>query len=132
MSKGFGFQREKRLLVKVVESRDAAQYEALLEKLRTQYGAERVTDWVMAALVTVTPDAMAWAYKHMLGEAGYERMGRKATAALYQRLIEKGFQLGKNFSIASNGGLILSTEASEALLADIPEQFREMARSGFL
>lgn len=132
MNTDFGFDREKRLLAKVVENRDAAQYEALLEKLRTQYGAERVTDWVMEVLATVTPDSMAWAYKQMLGEAGYEHMGRKATAALYQRLIKKGFQPGKDFSIASNGELILSTEASEAILADIPEQFRDMARSGFL
>lgn len=132
MSKGFGFDREKPLLVKVVESRDVAQYEALLEQLRTQYGAERVIDWVMAVLTTVTPDAMAWAYKHMLGEARYERMGQKATAALYQRLIAKGFQPGKDFSIASNGELILSTEANETILADIPEQFRDIARCGFL
>lgn len=130
MSKGFGFQREKRLLAKVVERRDAAEYEALREKLLIQYGAERVADWVMEALASVTPDAMVWAYKQMLGDAGYKRMAQEATEAMHMLLIEKGFQPGKDFSSGSKKGeLVISIEAYEAILADIPEELRSIARA---
>lgn len=129
MSKGFGFQREKRLLAKAAESRDADQFQAIFDKLRTQYGAERVTDWLMEILSTVSPDSMAWAYIQLLGEAGYKEMGRNALEGMCQGLIAEGFKPGKDFSIISSGELAISTEAQEAILAYIPEESRKYAFS---
>jgi hypothetical protein len=65
----------------------------------------------------------------MLGQKGYERMTQEAMNTLHQILIDKGYTPGKDFSIHPQGGIILNENASEALLADVPEEFRADVRA---
>lgn len=133
MRKSFGFQREKRLLTKVVQAKDATKFQALTEKLVLVHGAEKVTDWVVdEVLPSVGADSMAWVYKFMLGEEGYARMQEKALEAVSETLVQKGYAPGRDFSVHPDGGFILSSESSEALLQDVPEHYREKVRADVL
>jgi hypothetical protein len=80
-------------------------------------------------LPTLPPTDFEWCYKTMLGQKGYERMTQEAMNTLHQILIDKGYTPGKDFSIHPQGGIILNENASEALLADVPEEFRADVRA---
>ena len=128
--KGFGFQKEKRLITKIISSQNSEAYEKFIRKLCLRLGAERTTDLVInEVLPTLPSEDFKWCYKTMMGQAGYERMMQEALKTLYQMLVEKGYTPGKDFSVHPQGGIILSDNASEALLADVPEDFRAKART---
>ena len=44
---GFGFQREKRLLAKLIDQQDAEKYQAFVQKLVAIHGADKVTNWIV-------------------------------------------------------------------------------------
>lgn len=128
--KGFGFQKEKRLITKIISSQNSEAYEKFIRKLCLRLGAERTTNLVInEVLPTLPSEDFKWCYKTMLGQAGYERMMQEASKTLYQVLVEKGYTPGKDFSVHPQGGIILSDNATEALLADVPEDFRAKART---
>ncbi len=127
---GFGFQKEKRLLAKVISSQNPKAYQELIGKLCLRLGTDRAIDLVMEeVLPTLPPTDFEWCYKTMLGQKGYERMKQEMMKTIYQMLIDKGYTPGKDFSIHPQGGIILSDNASEALLADVPEEFRADVRT---
>lgn len=128
--KGFGFQKEKRLITKIINSQNSEAYEKFIRKLCLRLGVERTTDLVInEVLPTLPPEDYKWCYTTMLGQAGYKRMTQEALKVLYQVLVEKGYTPGKDFSVHPQGGIILSDNATEALLADVPEDFRVKART---
>lgn len=122
---GFGFEKEKRLLAKVISSKNSKAYEELIKKLCLRLGEDRARHLVMnEVLPKLPPKDFEWCYKTMLGQKGYERMTQESINTISQMLIDKGYTPGKDFSIHPQGGVILSKNASEALLADVPEEFR--------
>ncbi len=122
---GFGFQKEKRLITLVISSQNQKAYQELIGKLCLKLGTDRTIDLVMnEVLPTLPPTDFKWCYKTMLGQKGYERMTQEAMKTIYQMLIDKGYTPGKDFSFHPQGGIILNENASEALLADVPEEFR--------
>ncbi len=130
---GFGFQREKRLLAKLIEQQDAEKYQAFVQKLVAIHGADKVTNWVVNDILpTSSSDSMAWCYRLMLGDERYALMNQKAVETLVEILVDKGHVPGKDFSIHPEGGLILSSNANESILEDVPEEFRDMLRAELL
>ncbi|KYC43983.1 hypothetical protein WA1_02225 [Scytonema hofmannii PCC 7110] len=128
--KGFGLQKEKRLLVKIISSQNSKAYQEFIGKLYLRLGIDRTTDLVInEVLPTLPPEDYKWCYETMLGQTGYEHMKQEASNALYQVLVEKGYTPGTDFSIHPQGGIILSDNASEALLVDVPENFRAKIRA---
>lgn len=126
---GFGFEKEKRLLAKLIEQQNAEKYQAFVQKLVAIHGANKVTNWVVNdVLPTSSSDSMAWCYQLMLGDERYALMKHKAVETLVEILVDKGHIPGQDFSIHPEGGLILSSDASESLLEDVPEEFRDMLR----
>lgn len=127
----FGFQKEKRLLTKVITSQNSKAYQELIKKLCLRLGADRARHLVMnEVLPKLPPKDFEWCYKTMLGQKGYERMNQESMNTIYQMLIDKGYTPGQDFSIHPQGGVILSKNASEAVLADVPEEFRADVREG--
>ncbi|RUT06552.1 hypothetical protein DSM106972_028090 [Dulcicalothrix desertica PCC 7102] len=130
--KGFGFQKEKRLLIKIISSHNSKAYQEFIGKLCWKFGAERISDlFINEVLPALSPEDFKWCYKTMLGQTGYERMKQEMMNTLSQMLIDKGYTPGKDFSINPEGGVILNNNASEALLADIPEDLRVSIRAEF-
>ncbi len=128
---GFGFEKEKRLLAKVITNKNSKAYEELIKKLCLRLGADRTMDLVMnEVLPKLPPKDFEWCYKTMLGQKGYERMNQEMMKTISQMLIDKGYKPGQDFSIHPEGGVILSNNASEALLEDVPEEFRADVREG--
>lgn len=109
------FKREKRLLVKAMESYSVVQYKAITEKLVSQHGAKQFTEWWIEVLATVPADIAEWAYKLQWGEDSYRRVIDKAKELLHESLSEDGFQLGRDFSFGANGELIMNKAAAEAI-----------------
>lgn len=123
--KGFEFKKEKRLIAKIISSQNPKAYQEFIEKLCLRLGAERTTDLVLNEVLPTLPlEDFEWCCKTMLGKTGYEHMKQEASNTFYQMLIDKGYTPGKDFSIHPQGGIILNDNASEALLADVPEDFR--------
>jgi len=121
----FGFQKEKRLLVKVISSKNSKAYQELIGKLCLRLGADRAMDLVTnEVLPKLPPKDFEWCYKTMLGQQGYERIKQEMMKTISQMLIDKGYTPGQDFSVHPKGGVILSNNAGEALLADVPEEFR--------
>lgn len=130
MSKGFGFHREKRLLSKVIETQDAAKFQALVQKLVSTYGAERVSDWVVQDILPfLDSESMSWTYTIMCGQDSFKKITEQSLENVFQVLIKKGFVPGTDFSVHPQGGFILSEDCNEALLEDIPEEHREKFRA---
>ncbi len=126
----FGFQREKRLLAKLIEQQHPEKYQAFVQKLVAIHGADKVTNWVVNDILPrSSSDSMAWCYRLMLGDERYALMNQKAVETLVEILVDKGHVPGKDFSIHPEGGLILSSHASESILEDVPEEFRDMLRA---
>lgn len=127
---GFGFHKEKRLLAKVISSQNSQTYQDLIGKLCLRLGKDRAVDLLIKeVLPTLPPTDFEWCYKTMLGQKRYERMTQEAMNTLHQILIDKGYIPGKDFSIHPQGGILLSENASEALLANVPEEFRADVRA---
>lgn len=128
--KGFGFQKEKRLLAKIINSQNSKAYQEFIEKLCLRLGAERTTNLVVnEVLPTLPPEDFEWCYKTMLGQTGYERMKQEMLKAFCQMLVEKGYTPGKDFSVYPQRGIIVSDNTYEELLADVSEDFRDNIRS---
>ena len=128
---GFGFEKEKRLLAKVISSKNSKAYQELIVKLSLRLGIDRAMDLVMNEVLLKLPqEDFEWCYKTMVGHKESERIKQKMMNIISQMLIDWGFTLGEDFSIHPQDGIVLSDNASETLLAAVPEVFRADIREG--
>jgi hypothetical protein len=75
---GFGFEKEKRLLAKVISSKNSKAYQELIGKLCLRLGADRAMDLVTNEVrPKLPPKDFEWCYKTMLAQKGYERMNQE-------------------------------------------------------
>lgn len=128
MSKGFGFQKERELFINAVENRDANNLRAVFTKLREQLGNDRAIDWLTEVLTTISPVHIEFVFMELFGETGYKYIVERAAESMPGTLIKKGFEPGKDFSLDSDGTLLVNKKVDEALLADVPEKFRDVLR----
>lgn len=129
MSKGFGFQRERELFIKALEKRDGNKLRAVFKNLRGEWGTDRAIGWLTDEVLTIiSPIHTEFLLVELFGESGYKYVAEKATEAMPGTLIKKGFEPGKDFSLDSDGTLLINKKVDEALLADIPEEFRDVLR----
>ncbi len=132
MSEGFGSTRDKRLLTKRIQGHDINQVHKLMDQF-----AQRLTPLQIDSLVSETLEALpkeegAWFYKNLLDSDQYRQMQDLAAEGMTQLLIEAGFVSGTDFCSNPNGGIILSHEASERILAEIPEMDGESFDAAFI
>lgn len=132
MPKGFGFTREIRLLTKVIQSRDFKQVHRVMDKLVQQYSPLQFEEWLSEALKTLPKEYGTWFYQNLLGSDQYRQMQDRTAEAMAKLLIEHGFILGQDFCSNPNGGIILSHEASEQILAAVPEMDRDLFEAAFI
>lgn len=131
--KGFGGSREKSSIARAIATHNRAEVEKAMEPFAQRLSAREMASFLFEIVETLPPEDMAWAYANLVPEEAVEEIQQEAVATIYQLLMELGFELGRDFS-ATEQGVRMSRAASEALLLELPEEFRntldELVRSG--
>lgn len=121
----FIYNEEKTLLTKAVKNHNIDEVKEIADRLAKKISTEQIGSLLFEVIETLPPDDAAWAYSNLLPAEAWEEMQQNAIVSFYQILLEKGFEAGRDFSITPNG-VKLSLEANEALLRDIPKEYRNI------
>lgn len=132
MSKGFGFTSEVQLFVKVTQARDSKQLHKLMEQLADRYSDLQISDFIQKALDPLPNEDSIWFYQNLLGPEKYRERQALIAEGITKLIIEHGYIAGQDFCHNPDGGIILSHEASERILAEIPEMDRKSFDAAFI
>ena len=106
-------------LATAIAARDSRISKDLLANLRKRSSLENLAGVILVSLeqlLWTDADAVIWAVEHLLPIDVLQEIRRITSVAVGKRLIYKGFQLGKDFSVDSTGRLLLNSQASLAVL----------------
>lgn len=111
-------------LKRCFREKNADQLRLVIEKAGEVLGQEE-TERLMIddVMPNLTWDEQAWWMDQVPPEARQE-MTQMARQAMFSMLIDEGFEMGKDFSVASDGGFMISDRAREHLLSQIPADKR--------
>nr|MDZ8112680.1 hypothetical protein [Nostoc sp. DedVER01b] len=113
----------KRQLLKALNFRDIAAINSLIVKWQRILGSEKLTDLIVnEVIVECDSDSYSWFCQIFLGQAQYEEMAEKAQGNVFQILVSKGLEPGKDFSSASDRSLIIGDRAKQVLLTQVPQE----------
>lgn len=121
----FIYNQEKILLTQAVKNHNIDEIKQIADRLAKKISTEQIGSLLFEVIETLPPDDAAWAYTNLLPEEAWEEMQQNALVSFYEILLEKGFESGRDFSVTPDG-VKLSLEANEALLRDIPLEYRKM------
>lgn len=121
------FSEEKDLLTLTIKRQNVKQFLELFDALQAVHGDHRVLGWLTEEIVpNLPPDLFKWVGVILVGEIEYERLTKIAATKLVKSLVKKGFKLGQDFSVAADGGLLVTATKSESILQNIPEEFQNI------
>ena len=114
----------RKLIKKAVKDKDFAKVQTLIVQFSESFGENETDDLIQDVLENLTFEEREW-WTDQLPEKYQKQMQDEAYKIMFQTLEEAGFKFGKDFSMATNGGLTLSKEAQDFLLSQVPEEHRE-------
>ena len=113
----------KRQLLKALNYRDIAAINSLIVEWQRILGSEKLTDLIVNELIVeCDSDSHSWFCQIFLGQAQYEQMSDKAQSKVFQLLVSKGLEPGKDFSSGSDRSIIIGDRAKQVLLTQVPQQ----------
>jgi hypothetical protein len=113
----------KRQLLKAFNYRDIAAINSLIIEWQRILGSEKLTDLIVnEVIVECDSDSHSWFCQIFLGQAQYEQMSDKAQSNVFQLLVSKGLEPGKDFSSGSDRSIIIGDRAKQVLLTQVPQQ----------
>lgn len=112
-------------LKRCFKEKNADQLHLIMQKASEVLGQEE-TERIMIddIMPNLSWDEQAWWINHLPPESQAE-MNQMARQAMFSMLAEDGFELGKDFSVDSDGGFVISDRARDHLLSKIPADKRE-------
>lgn len=122
------FAQEKQAIAQAIQQRNVQQAEQLLSGLEQRTSTPEVTGLLIEVLSSLSPEDVAWVTENLIPEDVYAEIDEQVMMMLYQMLVQKGFQPGRDFSISA-GGIVLSPAAHDAILPDIPPDYRDVFSS---
>lgn len=123
LMKGFGYSREKSLIAKAIKTHSVAAVDKQIAQFERSISAKQMASLLFEVIETLPADDISWAYANLLPQESVQEMQQEAVTLLYKLLTERGFEPGRDFS-TSDRGIRMSLPASEALLEDLPPEFR--------
>ncbi len=113
----------KRQLLNALNYRDIAAINSLIVEWQGILGSEKLTDLIVnEVIVECNSDSHSWFCQTFLGQAQYEQMEEKAQSKVFQLLVNKGLEPGKDFSFATDRSIIIDDRAKQILLTELPQQ----------
>ncbi|MBD2559320.1 MULTISPECIES: hypothetical protein [Nostoc] len=113
----------KRQLLKALNYRDIAAINSLIVEWQRILGSEKLTDLIVnEVMVECDSDSHSWFCQTFIGQAQYEQMEEKAQSNVFQILVSKGLEPGKDFSSGSDRSIIIGDRAKEILLSQLPQE----------
>ncbi|MBG1240732.1 hypothetical protein [Nostoc sp. NZL] len=113
----------KRQLLKALNYRDIAAITSLIVEWQRILGSEKLTDLIVnEVMVECDSDSHSWFCQTFIGQAQYEQMEEKAQSNVFQILVSKGLEPGKDFSSGSDRSIIIGDRAKEILLSQLPQE----------
>lgn len=122
--KGFGLNREKQALAKAIQARNLKQVNQVMAQIEKRLSEEELLGFLMQILSDLTPDDVNWATEHIISEDMFDVLDEQMTLMFYEMLTSKGFRPGREFSLTEEG-FVLSQAAYDAVLPEVPAEFRE-------
>lgn len=123
--KGFGYSREKRLILKAIETRNREEGTKIMAEIWQRLSARQVADLVFEVLLTRAASDRVWAYGSLLPKGIWEDMFPEIMTSLYDFFSERGLKGGRDFG-KSPEGVWVSRASSEAMLPELPDNLREV------
>ncbi|MCC5627629.1 hypothetical protein LC613_05495 [Nostoc sphaeroides CHAB 2801] len=124
----FGRKKEvvataKRQLLKALNCRDITAIESLIVEWQSILGSEKLTDLIVnEVMLECDSDSHSWFCQIFLGQAQYKQMEEKAQSNVFQILVSKGLEPGKDFSSGLDGMMIVGDRAKQILLTQVPQE----------
>lgn len=113
----------KHKFLKALNYRDIAAINSLIVEWERILGSEKLTDLIVnEVIVECNSGSHSWFCQIFLGQAQYEQMAEEAQGNVFQILVSKGLEPGKDFSSGSDRSLIISDRAKQVLLTQVPQQ----------
>lgn len=117
--KGFGFNREKQMLVKALSTKSMEKLKKVVAKLEGKMSAEQIATLVMEAIEDLPSEEKKWAYMNFMPEEATELIHQEFMSLCYRVLSEKGFEPGRDFW-EEGIALVLKPATFEALCEEMP------------
>lgn len=113
----------KRQLLQALHRRDIVAVKSLIIQWQKILGLEKLTDLMFnKVMVECDADSHSWFWQIFLGQSKYEQMQEEAQQNVFQILINEGLEPGKDFSIGTDGDIIINNRAKETLHRQIQQE----------
>ncbi|MEA5623937.1 hypothetical protein [Nostoc sp. UHCC 0251] len=113
----------KRQLLNALNYRDIAAINSLIVEWQAILGLEKLTNLIVnEVIVECDSDSHSWFCQTFLGQAQYEQMEEKAQTKVFQLLVNKGLEPGKDFSFGADRSIIIDDRAKQILLTELPQE----------
>ena len=118
-------------LKSAIRSKDLNQVTALIDKSCKLISREEFDKLLDDVLINLSWEDHQW-WMSQLPDNVQSEMSDRATNVVFSMLGEAGFQFGSDFSVGPEGGFMISPEAREFILSQVPEEERESFNQHFI
>lgn len=132
--KGFGFNREKQMLVKALSTKSMDKVKKAIAKLEGKMSGEQIGSLLIEAIEELPSEEKQWAYVNLLPIEAKEKMHQEFIATCYAVLSDKGFEPGRDFW-EKGITLMLKPAAFDTLrqeLSDKDSQWNQLKEKGIV
>jgi len=119
-------QKLKKQIQKAFKQQNSPMLTEVISKAEIKLG-KRETEALMVNEIfpKLSQEEETWFFDQV--PAGVKKkMHERAKQAVFSILMHEGYTPGKDFSLLSEGGLMISPEAKECILSDLPEESRRV------
>ena len=114
----------RKLIQKAIRNQDLSKLQTLIDQFTQTFGEKETDEFINDVLDNASFEDQQWLMKQLPQER-QDEMRDMVRNFFFENLQEGGFEFGKDFSLAPEGGFLLSDKAQEFLLNQVPEEHRE-------